>query len=350
MSAPRPYQVCLYVGTDVPALDGVRIVDLTPAQPTPDAVLDRLRDSGLTPSDLRSRVLFVADGGTPELRDAALLVYAALLGFAKRRLDVAFGIDGEVLEMAEFDALLRRQPDAGRPEAILNAAQVGGPARDDLPHVDISAGFAPSDVSVIRYTRRLRFVPPAALGHALPQLVALAALRARGDADKLPYLCTGLEPAPSEDVTEPAGVCLDTLRRGAEEFRRAQRTDNREAFADKVELTGRLQRLAAADQIPLADVLTRLGARSKTIEVDPRPGTPEFQQGVKVLQEVWHCPRPQRHTNGDATPSARISTKADGGFQCFRCDRERVKALRLVMDVHGCSPDEAADWLLTPQA
>lgn len=345
MTAPRPYQVCLYVGASVPELPDVRVVDLTPAEPTADAVLTRLRDSALNPADMRARVLVVIDED-PAYRDHALLVYAALLGFAKRRLDVAFGMGGEALVLSDFDAMLRKRPDAGRPDSLIAQAQVGGPSRDDLPYIDISTGFTAEAISTIRFARRLRFVPPAVAAHALPQLVAVAAFRARGETDKLPYLCTGDEAAPTEDTAQDVvGICLDTLRREAEELRRSLRSDNRDALAEKVELPARYQRLVDADALPVADVLLRLGARSMILDVDPKPDSPEYGTGEKVQVEVWHCPRPDRHTNGDATPSARINAKS-GGFQCFRCHRERINALRLVMDVLECSADESADWLL----
>jgi hypothetical protein len=343
MTSPRPYQVCLYVGANTPVLPEVRVVDLTPHAPTAQAVLDKLRASDLNPSDLRSRVLFVTDAAGEHHR-AALLTYAALLGFAKRRLDVAFGTDADAIDMAAFDASMRSQRDAGRPETPIAQAQVGGPARTDMLYVDL-ASFTPEKLSVLRYARRLRFVPPAVIAHALPQLVALAAVRARGDSDRLPVLCDGTEPLALPDGTEP-GIDLDALRRDAEEIRRASRTDNRDAFADKVELSARQSRLLAADSVDIRTVLTRLGTISKTVMIDPKPGTPEHEAGTPVPAEVWHCPRPERHTNGDATPSSRVHDKT-GTFRCFRCDRERVGPLRLVMDVNGMTADEAADWLLT---
>lgn len=340
----RPYQVCLYVGPEAPTLQDVRVVDLTPETPTPEAVLDRLRASDLTPADLRARVLFVADGTTVEHRDAALLVYSALLGFAKRRLDAAFGVESEALVLADFDATVRRLPDAGKPADVLQVVQVGGPERSDLDRVDL-ADLSPATLTAVRYARRVRFVPAPALAVALPQLVALAAMRARGDNDKLPFLVHGDEPAPTEDTAaDVVGICLNTLRRDAEDVRRSLRSDNREALAEKAELTGRQRRLLTASALPIEEVLVRLGARSKMIDVVPKVGD-DGELGPTQI-EVWHCPRPDRHRNGDATPSARITR--GGKFQCFgmACDKERVDALRLVMDVQSVSADEAADWLL----
>lgn len=346
--ASRPYQVCLYVGPSTPTVEGVRVVDLTPAEPTPASVLDKLRASDLTPADLRSRALFVADGDS-EYRTATLLAYSALIGFAKRRIDVSFAVDGDSLSMADFDAQLRKIKDAGRPEQVLATAQLGGPARQDLAYVDATAAFTGEVVSIIRYARRLRLVPLHSTAQALQQLVAVAALRARGTVDKLPFLCDGTEPGPSVDTpNEVVGLCLDTVRRNAEELRRSLRSDNREAIADRVEQTTQQRRLTEADAVPVEAVLQRLGARSKIVEVAAKPGTPEAEAGAPTQIEVWHCPRPNRHTNGDANPSSRVTVQHDSAlFQCFRCDPERVGSLRLVMDTRGLTAPEAADWILS---
>lgn len=344
MSVERPYQVCLYVGPQAPTLDGVRVVNLTPPVHTGDAVIEALRSADLTPADLRSRVLFVADGGA-EFRDVTVMVYAALLGFSKRRIDVAFELDGESLPMDEFDASLRTMGGLERPAVIPDTAQVGGPARTDITHVDVGSSLTKEAASTIRFARRLRFVPPDAPALAIPQLVAVAALRARGQLDKLPLLCNGTEPGP-EGAPDTAGICLDTLRRSGEEIRRGLRSDTRDALAPKLDVNP-FARLAEADAIPVERTLVRLGAKSKIIEMPAKAGTSEHEQGVTIPTEVWHCPRPDRHTNGDANPSSRIVTKGEHTqFQCFRCDPERVGSLRLVMDVQGKTGAEAANWLL----
>lgn len=324
MTVQRPYQVCLYVGENPPVLEDVKVVDLTPEEPTVEAVLARLRDSGLTPADLRARVYVVADGD----RDKALAVYAALLGFAGRRLDVADG--EEVIAAAELDAAARALPDAGRPAEMPDHIQVGAVVHPDLPSIGASASLSPEDVSSIRYARRVRFVPmdapKPALG-ALTQLVVVAGIRARRDNDRLPFLVEGAEPAPTpEDPMDPVGLCLDTLRREAVELRRSLRFDDRGAVADKLELSERQRTLLAASSLPIEETMNRLGAT-----VDESTG-------------LWHCPRPDRHTNGDANASMKV---VKGKVQCFRCDPERVDSLRLTMDAKGYSADEAALWLLT---
>jgi hypothetical protein len=55
-------------------------------------------------------------------------------------------------------------------------------------------------------------------------------------------------------------------------------------------------------------------------------------------------------TSGWPTRTDPVSVTAKGGdprFKCCRCHKERVDSLRLVLDAHECSVDEAADSLLT---
>lgn len=337
----RPYQLVLYVGAAAPTLEDVRVVNLTPAHDTAEAVLDALRAAELTPADLRSRALFLADADAA-FRTRALMVYAALIGFAKRRLDAAFDMDSEPIQAAEFDKSLRKARDNGKPAEVVAQVQIGGPERTDMPQVHIAGGFTPELVTAIRYARRARFTPPEALQLALPQLIAVAALRGRGETDKLPYLVNGDEPVEVEDGAV-VGVCLNTLRRDAEELRRSLRTGNRDAVAPAVELTPRQQHLVAAAAVPVEETLRRLGAESKMVPA------PAVEGEEEKMIEVWHCLKPQNHTNGDATPSARVSEMRGEthGFRCFRCLPEKVDSLRLVMWANGVSADEAADWLLS---
>lgn len=324
MTAPKPYQVCLYVGENPPTLEGVKVVDLTPAAAEQEPVLEQLRSSGLTPADLRARVYFLADGD----RDKALAVYSALLGFAGRRLDISGG--DEIISATDLDNAARSLPDAGRPEEVPDQVQIGAVAHPELPSVVASAALKRPEVSLLRYARRVRFVPldgekPALA--ALSQLIVVAGIRARRENDRLPYLCNGDEPAPTEETANDViGLCLDTLRRAAVELRRSLRFDDRGAVADALEPSDRQRTLLAAAALPIEETMARLGARQ-----DPET-------------ELWHCPRPDRHTNGDANASMKI---VKGKVQCFRCDPERVDSLRLVMDTKALSADEAADWLLS---
>ena len=323
------YQVCLYVGEAPPVSDGLKAVDLTPARVDADAVLEALVASKLTPADLRARVV-VKVGGDAR---GAVAVYAALLGFAGRRLDVT---DGQrVVNAADLEEGARQLKDAGRPETLPAQIQVGPVTHPQLLSIDTRSALSPVSVSAIRFARRVRFVPAAGPSPALDavaQLVVLAAVRVRGSNDRLPYLVEGTEPAPpEEDPTAVSGLCLDTLRRAGVELRHTLRADDAGEVAEKAAISARQRELMAASAVPVETALTLLGA------------TQDANTGL------WHCPRPDRHTHGDANASMRV---VRGKVQCFRCDDERVDALRLAMDVLGAVPDEAAEWLLakaTPQ-
>lgn len=344
-AAPRPeWAMVLWVGPQpAPAREGSTVVDLTPAAASVDAVIEVLHGTGLTPADLRSRTLFSVSGDAA-YRDRVLAVYAALCGFAGRRVDAE--VDGEILTLSEFDRALRTAADAGRPAEPVEQAQVGG-NRDDLLVADLSSGFTPQALSLVRFARRLRFVAPDHTGLALTQFVAVAAVRGRAGMDRFPMLVSGTEPVElpvsADGTVGTVGLCLHQVRRGAEQLRRSLRGDTRDAVADFIEPSPRQRRLIDAAAKPLEDVLARLGTRSRVIEVPSRENPEQTEETV-----AWHCPKPGNHTNGDATPSARILATHDGrpGFRCFRCLNENVDALRLVMWARDCSVDEAADWLL----
>ena len=328
------------MGAAAPVLADVRVVDLTPASATVESVMGALRAAKLNPADMRARVVLMVDAHE-QFRDAAILTYAALVGFAQRRLDVLVG-DADGGALGDIDTALRNLPDAGRPDPVPAVVQVGDLGRDDMLTVDLGAGVSSDGVSAIRFARRLRWVAPVDTLKALQQLVLIAALRARGAHERFPALVAGTEGA-DQHAGEP-GVDLELMRRDAELMRRDLRSDNRDAIADPQEPSASHARWNAADLTPIAHVLTNLGARSKMVDIAERthPHTGVLQPATVV--EVWHCPRPDRHANGDATPSMRVHAKS-GAVQCFRCDAERVGPLRLVMDVLGCSPDEAADTI-----
>lgn len=335
--AQRPYQVVLFVGApdeQAPDVPGVRVVDLTvdsaaASSPVPVAasdeaaadhpVLAALRASGLTPADLRSKALFmVAPGTAPAV---AVTTYAAAVAFAGRRLDAACG-DSKV-DAGSLDDSTRAVEDAGRPATTFDHVQVGA-SHPELPSVGATGQLSPADVTHLRYARRARMVPaPEPLG-AIAQFVVVAALRARGGADRFPYLVTGEEPAELGIEVDTVGVDLDALRRAALELRRTMRFEDRSSLAEKVEPSLRQRTLLSAAALPVEAVMVALGTST--------PGT-----------GLWHCPRPDRHTNGDANASMRVDK---GRARCFRCDPEKVDALRLTADVRGCSFDEAASWLL----
>lgn len=315
------YQVCIHVGARPTQLDeSVRFVELCPSAATPEAVLEALAASDLTPPDFRSDAVVSLDCDPR----TATLVYAAVLGFAQRRVDVV--ADGRIIQAASVDRLARAVPDAGKPEPVPTQVQVGAVAHAEIPSVLFSAKVDPAQASAVRFARRVRFAPSGSASETLAQFLVLAGIRARGPLDRFPFLVVGDEPSPPQDAPlEVAGVCLDTLRAQAVSLRRSHRTGDRGAIVLPPDPSPRRDLLNAAGMVPIEDALALLGGRQNQ------------ETGL------WHCPRPDRHTNGDANASMRT---VKGLVRCYRCDGERVDALRLAMDVLGASPDAAARWLL----
>jgi hypothetical protein len=318
-AADSAYAVTITVGTRSPAGGDSTVVDLTPDTVDAAAVIARVEASGLTPADLRSRTV-VTVGGDPA---AAVAVYATLIGLAGRYLDVSDGARHVAADQVARAAAA--WPSEPRPSEPLLLAQLGAD-HPQLVSVGLTGALTPPEVAVVSYSRRLRFVPAGDAVAAIVQLIAVAAVRRRGVDDRLPLIVTGDEPVtgPVRDVVS-VGLDLDQLRRAGQELRRRNLPD-RAALVDAVAPDSRALHLARAAQADISETLIRLGARRND------------DTGL------WHCPRPDRHTNGDANASMKLT---DGRTRCFRCDAERVDPLRLVIDTLACSGDEAADWILS---
>jgi hypothetical protein len=329
MSKPKRssgYQLCVHVGPR-PAVgvpDTARFVELAPTASTAEAVLAALESAAVDPSDFRTEVLCSLECE----RDLALLVYVALVAYAQRRLDVV--ANGRIVEADRIDRLARNIVDAGKPESVPAQLQVGVVQHPVLHTVLFSANLSPVEASLIRYARRVRFAPAQDVSAAVTQLLVVAGIRARGTTDRLPYLVQGVEPEPdAESPLAVVGVCLDTLRSAALSIRRRVRSGDRRAIIPTQPASPRRSKLDDAAAVSIEDALRLLGGRQ-----NPDSG-------------LWHCPRPDRHNNGDANASMRT---VKGLVRCYRCDGERVDSLRLAMDVLGLGPDDAAAWLLAAAA
>jgi hypothetical protein len=282
-------------------------------------VLAAFSTSTIAPGDLRAETVCSLEAD----RTTAILVYAALLGYAQRRVDVVTG--GRIIDAGHIDSLARSIPDTGKPDPVPPQVQVGVVANPEVPSILFSSHLAPADAASIRYARRVRFVPANEISAAITQLLVVCGLRARDHVDRFPYLAVGDEPAaPAETPLQVPGFCLDTLRVAVLDIRRKHRSGDRNCIVPAVDDPVRRPLLEAASAVSIETALRLLGGRQ-----NPDTG-------------LWHCPRPQRHNNGDANASMR-ATK--GLVRCYRCDGERVDALRLTIDVLGLSPDDAAEWL-----
>ncbi|GAA4096715.1 hypothetical protein [Actinomadura miaoliensis] len=307
-----------------PAPAGVKTVDLVPtgSDDVISATLGGLRASGLTAADFRSRAIFLAPDGP-----AGLVTYAALCGFSGRRVDAYAG--GTVLAFSRLGDDGASFPDAGRPSEFLLWAQVGGPVADGIPTVHLgSAGqemVSPQAATVIRYAARLRMVPPDSARDALAMFVLVAALRRRAD-DRFPFLSTGTEPVPVGKNAPDQGIDLERLRQEAVRYRQELRIARRGAdIVPPVPLSPHDRRIAEANGVDVRTLLRRLGSSADE-------------------EDMWHCPRPRRHSNGDERPSMKVYE--NGRARCHRCDAERIGPVRLAVDVLGVTPDEAASFIL----
>lgn len=318
MASVRPYQVCLYCGPNPPKAENMTVINVTPKSSSPEDVLETLRTCGLTPADLRARTVFLAEGD----ETTAMAVYAALIGFSNRRIDVASGSD--LLDVAPIHEMAKRLEDEGKPLEPAEIVQVGV-VHPDIPSVGAGTTLTEAQVTLIRYARHARFAPVGeGVISALSQLILVSGVRVRNNSDRLPVLVKGDEPIPEPESEEVVGIDLDAIRREAIEFRRTQRFDERSAIVAPVEPSARQLALQEAAATPIEETLDRLGA-----QLDEETG-------------LWHCPRPDRHTNGDANASLKV---AKGLVRCYRCDAEAVDSLRLTADTMGISVDEAAVWL-----
>ena len=316
---PAGYQVCLHVGPAPTKLLSARCIDLTPAAFSAEAIVDALSASGIQPADLRAKTILSIDADSA----TAVLAYVAASGFAGRPLHVL--IDDQIVDSpALFEAGLRLRQ--SRPTNVVDSLQVGA-ERDDMASIALSAPLSEPQATALRWARRLRFVPDPDPTLAVSKFIVILALRSRPQGERYPFLCTGSEPPPSEDTPlESVGVDLDVVRNKALALRRSSHSGERDALADPVEPSARLARLRDAGDLPIEETLARLGAR------------------LNHDSGLWHCPRPERHTHGDATASMRVQK---GVVRCYVCDPERVDSLRLVMNTLDVTADEAATWLLS---
>lgn len=328
----KPFQLALLVGPA--AAQGEALADASavitgePGAVLPDAAVRGFATAKLSPSDLRSKTIVITDGDV----DAAAAAYAVAVGFAARYLDVATPT-GVILASTQRDA--RHLPDAGKASTRADLVVLVGPDAQ-LPH-DLPARVlgeaAPeadvvvlqlrdgrldhltdAEVSTVRSARRVAVCASTTHELAFTELLVVAGVRSRKEFERLPLWVRG------ELVID-----LDELRRAGATLRKEHRGYDT-SLAPALTATARQQRLAEAATIGVRSVLTALGSES--------------------VNELWQCPRPWSHTHGDATPSMQVNEANQ--VRCYVDDAEWIDPLRLVMEVCGATPDEAASLLLSP--
>jgi len=327
-----PYHVQVVIGDDPVTRLAPRQIRLEVAELTADGVGQAVAAADVSSADMRSSVV-VSFAGDRVSVESVVVTYAYLLGFARRRLDVH--IADRVCVASRVGQWVHGLACAVRPPVVQPLVTVGNAAEFGeitAVHVDAVADENQAVVdadaaTVVAWARRLLWAADRDVAVALVQLCVLAALRARGASERLPALLGA----------DGRVVDLAAVRRSGELSRSASRSDTRFALAPVPSLSARQQRLCAAAAVDIEQVLAALGARSAVV-ADPASGE---------QMRVWHCLHPQNHTNGDATPSARVGAIASGGvgFRCLRCLSERLDPLRLVMWSEGVTVDVAADLI-----
>ena len=307
--------LALFIGTtDRPAtveeIAAPRRVALNFPGCSPEEIVSTIADAGLSVRDFRSNVMAFVPADIDSLLWAA--VHCALSTLAGRAVPTRVG--DETSDVEDMEERLRRERRVA-PETIDPDLQVGG-SSDDVPVVTI-AGTATDVRAAINRIHFARRVTLAALASpiAMASMVSIvAAIRERNGHDRLPDVRRG------DEV-----VNLGEIRKAAMVLRRQSPGSNAD-IAPAAEISDRLARIAEANSRDIEGTLRLLGTRQ---------GPPE--------KNVWHCSRPERHTNGDRVPSMRQS---NGMVRCMRCDDEQIGPVRLVADTLHMSAEDAADHIL----
>lgn len=312
--------LAIWVGTtDKPAApaeaDGVRVVAVDFEELTPEKVASAFDAAGITAKDFRSNVaMFVNAGVDPA---AVAVGQCAISALAGRTVQVY--VAGKSTALEDMDASLRRERRT-KPDSVDADLQVAGTSAE-MPVVSIAG--SPADIRAamtrIHFAKRVYLTTLSDPMNMAVLSMVVAALRARNEQDRLPVLLR----ASGEHVD------LSSIRNALVEMRRKTSVATAE-IVEPAPVSERLSRLAEAEARPIKTVLEMLGTK---------PG-PEGKN-------VWHCSRPDRHTNGDRVPSMR---ETNGKVRCMRCDAEKVGPVRLVADTLMISPDQAADRILASVA
>ncbi|RBQ16006.1 hypothetical protein DP939_32335 [Spongiactinospora rosea] len=280
------------------------------------ALLGAWTGQGLAVSDRRSAMRFEA-GDAPD----ALVYYMVLYGLTNRWVDVH--VDGVPVDFQRIYEESRALPDAGRRAEHLMWAQAGGEdPPEGLPHAVLEPGGVPSPqaVSLIRYSARLRMVPPAPTGAAFACLARVAGIRHVGR-ERFPFLSTGREPEPVARNSPGQGIDVYEVVRVAARHRRSRESHEYEIVpaADPA----RYRRPAEANATPIEAVLTRLGSAATDDPV------------------VWTCPE----AGHDPTLPALLRIRRNRA-RCLSCHADSLPPAGLVARALDITPDEAAALIL----
>ena len=306
----QAYQVILYLGNNLPVIEGVSVVDITPKDTTLESISYAISQANLTAADMRAKTLLVIDGISIEM---ALSVYSLILGFAARRINIS--VNGEIIDAATLNHFGLISKDGGKPsEPAEYIILKNSDFKEELP-IDF--------ITQLRYAKRCLLPLDTNLKETLEIFIRAAGIRIRNNGDHLPTLSKS-----SNANEEDESLIIDTnsFRKLGNELRRMVKTDDRGAIVRPGEVTPRDLNLEKAAKLPIEIALQYLGSY------------------VDETGEFWRCPRPERHRNGDLNPSMKISEEK---VRCYRCDLESIDGLRLIMDSLDVTPDEASKIILS---
>lgn len=300
-----------------------KIVRISPKDLTEGSISTALIESGLKSYDFRTRALVLLSDDLTE----SLVLYSVILGFANRRLDAYWG--GRLL-IAEFIyTAYSSLTGLKKPDPVPVHIQVGNIINHNIPSLywgSVPNGVTKTEAVMITYAKRVRVVPYFNILDTLEIVLIVGSIRSRGSQEKLPFIVIGDEPATlPENFDEVVGLCLDNMRYLGSSIRANFKKAPEEEPVQAEPPTKHQQLLIDSAETSIEKVLLMLGASK-----DPET-------------EFWHCPRPERHANGDKNASVAV---VDGKIRCMRCDAEPVDSIRIVMDTLNATPDEAAYWLV----
>ncbi len=263
--------------------------------------------AALTSSDMRCVVAVAAAAATP----GVLNTYVGLSETAGRLLDIHTEA-ARTVEVAPLIAAVDALAERKAPGSIDVAWAGNHPSAVAGAVVTFTEALDAQSIKLLVSAKVLTFAPPADVFAAFTQFVIIAQMRKRPTGVRWPIV---------DDSSQLVDLAM--VSAAAAEARRQDRSASAALIADNGDRNQDATLMAAASGVPVEQVLGMLEAR-------------------QASNGNWHCPRPERHNNGDATASAKVR---NGKFRCYKCDGEDIDGLRLVMDSKAAAPFEAAMWI-----
>lgn len=338
------------------------VVEVNPHSPTPEAVLSAFAETGLSPSDLTAKALFVAGPDAPAV--TSILLFSALVGFSGRFPDT-LGVDGGVISLSGELAVARsasRLVEENIPEEVeaqyrelgvifdgvaalgTQSTEVAGVPTDPIVwdesliadstwlvppvfsaedgpvfpiflHDHDAPAFTPEAAARARFSLPVAFVPPDDPVTALRLFVAVCGLRSTR---KRPYRMPLLWDPTTSSTVSAEQVATVARQRRHRTFIPTSEEIVPPSDPDMVQFV-----LDEARRAPIIEVLKM------------------FRSTPSADGLYWRCPRRDKHAHGDTTPSLEVDVKANK-VRCATCDRTWIDPVMLVMLTTRMSPTEAA--------